>query len=334
MDVLNEISKRAKEIGVEVMKGLEQGEVPKLQGAVRHYPEGGGKRLRPVLAIAVAQAIAGDSGKRMAMPFAVCLELVHNFTLVHDDVMDNDPVRRGRKAVHVLYDVPTAIIAGDALFARAFDILATADVPSKHLKRLLSITANTVWLIAEGQQEDMDFERTPAEQLSVEDYMRMIRKKTAVLFECAAEGGALIADASEEQVAALRDYAYLLGMGFQIHDDILDLTSTEEVLGKPIGTDIRNGKRTLMVLHALSTLPEGDKRRNDLLKALGNESATKEEVDAAMSALHDSGSVEHARHMAADFAARARKDLDVLRDGEEKEFLTALVDYAVGERAT
>jgi geranylgeranyl diphosphate synthase type I len=203
MDVVKEINTRAKRLNVQIMSYLDGENDSKLMRAVRHYPEAGGKRLRPMLAQVVAEAV-GKAGDR-ALPFACSLEIIHNFTLVHDDVMDNDLVRRGRPAVHVLFDMPTAIIAGDALFARAFEIITDTEVPPQNIKQLIRSTAHTVWLIAEGQQEDMDFENIPAEELAMEDYMSMINKKTAVLFECAAEGGALIAGGTEAQVTAMKE---------------------------------------------------------------------------------------------------------------------------------
>lgn len=330
MDVLKEITKRAKEVDGQVMSYLEGNDDKKLMMAVRHYPRAGGKRLRPVLAEVVAEAV-GKAGDK-AIPFACSLEIIHNFTLVHDDVMDNDSMRRGRPAVHVLFDVPTAIIAGDALFARAFEILADTEVPPKDLQRLVRSTARTVWLIAEGQQEDMDFEKIPAANLSIKDYMGMIEKKTAVLFECAAEGGALIAGGSEAQIKSMKEYARLLGMGFQIWDDILALTGDEKTLGKPVGNDIRNGKRTLIVLHALHSLQESDPRRQTLLKALGNSKASLEEINAAIKALEDCGSIEHARRTALDYADKAKKELDCLPESREKAFLAGLMDFAVGRK--
>lgn len=330
MDVIAEITERAKRMDGQIMSYLEEGENQRLLMAAQHYPRAGGKRLRPVLAQAVAEAIGGAGQK--AVPFGACLEIVHNFTLVHDDVMDNDSMRRGRPAVHVLFDVPTAIIAGDALFARAFEVLSEVEVPPQSTRRLLKLTARTVWLIAEGQQEDMDFERIPATQLSIADYERMVWKKTAVLFEAAAEGGALIAGGTEEQVEAMREYAHHLGAGFQMWDDILALTGDEKTLGKPVGNDIRNGKRTLIVLHALHGLPEDDPRRQALLAALGNAKATPPQVQAAIQALHDSGSIDHARRLALEHAAEGKKRLESLPPGKEREFLAALIDYTVGRK--
>jgi geranylgeranyl diphosphate synthase type I len=328
MDVLKELGKRAKIVDGQVMSYLQGDDDKKLMLAVRHYPSAGGKRLRPVLAEVVAQAV-GNAGEK-AIPFACCLELVHNFTLVHDDIMDNDSMRRGRPAVHVLFDVPTAIIAGDALFARAFEVLAETDAPPQHMQRLFRITARAVWLVAEGQQEDMDFEKIPPAQLAIEDYMNMVYMKTAALFECAAEGGALIANGTEKQIAAMKEYARLLGIGFQIWDDLLALTGDEKLLGKPVGNDIRNGKRTLIVLHALHNMKESDPRRVTLLKALGNAKATPQEIADAIKALEDCGSIAYARKTATDYADKAKVELDCLPDGKEKEFLVALIDFAVG----
>jgi len=330
MDVIAEITERAKQLDGPIMSYLDDGENQKLLMAAQHYPRAGGKRLRPVLAQAVAEAVGGAGEK--SIPFGACLEIIHNFTLVHDDVMDNDTMRRGRPAVHVLFDVPTAIIAGDALFARAFEALSEVDVPPQSTRRLLKLTARTVWLIAEGQQEDMDFERIPATRLSIADYERMVWKKTAVLFEAAAEGGAIIAGAPEAQVDAMREYAHHLGAGFQMWDDILALTADEKTLGKPVGNDIRNGKRTLIVLHALHTLSENDPRRQTLLAALGNAKATPQQVQEAIKALEDSGSIEHARRLALDHAAEGKKKLEVLAPSKEREFLAALIDYAVGRK--
>ncbi len=247
--------------------------------------------------------------------------------------MDNDATRRGRPAVHVLYNVPTAIIAGDAMFARAFEVLSETDVPPKSTRRLFKLTANTVWLIAEGQQEDMDFEDISPADLSVDDYMNMIEKKTAVLFECAAEGAALIAGGTGDQIAYMKEYAHYLGLGFQIWDDILALEGDEKVLGKPVGNDIRNGKKTLIVLHAMHELDKADPRRRTLEKALGNDDATPAEIGAAIQALRDCGSIDHAKSIAKDYAVKAKKALDCLSESAEKEFLAEVMDFAVSRQS-
>lgn len=323
MDVMKEIIRRAEIIDDQLLSYLEDGEQAKLIRAVRHYPEAGGKRLRPVLAMLVADAIAGEGEK--AIPFGCCLEIIHNFTLIHDDVMDEDTLRRGRPAVHVLFDVPTAIIAGDAMFARGFEVLAMVDTPEGELRRLLSLVAKTVWIIAEGQQMDIDFESR--ESVSVGEYLEMIEKKTAVLFACAAKGAAIVAGGGQELERDMYDYALLLGLGFQIWDDVLGITADEERLGKPVGSDIRNGKRTLIVLHALEHADDDSKRM--ILSSLGCENATDEEVVNVIRELEKTGSIEFARNKAREFAKNAHKCLESLPDSDSKELLKALVDYSV-----
>ena len=327
--MLMDHQQRTKEIIKEVDRALiryvERGKHEKLIKAMRHYPEAGGKRMRPVMAILVAEAV-GKRGKE-ALPFGCSLEIIHNFTLVHDDVIDKDPIRRGRPAVHIAFDEPTAIIAGDALFAIAYDVLATTNVDGERLRRLLRTVSDTVFLVAEGQQIDVDNEDRPS--VSREEYLDMVEKKTAVLFACAAEGGAIIGNGTEEQIADMKEYARLLGIGFQIWDDVLGIKGDAKKVGKPVGSDIRNGKRTLIVVDALERL-EKDERKTVLTDALGNENATDEQVRAAVQLLEDVGSIEQARQFALDYAKRAKDLLSCLKDSEEKEMLREMVDYAVG----
>ncbi|MDD1769627.1 MAG: polyprenyl synthetase family protein [Methanomassiliicoccales archaeon] len=327
MDVAKEIYRRAREIDGPLMGYLDVGVYDKLRKAMWHYPEAGGKRLRPVMAVAAADAVGGKGKK--AMPFGCALEIIHNFTLVHDDVMDEDETRRGRPAVHVLFDVPTAIIAGDALFAVAFGTIAKTDVPDDRLRRLYQITSETVYLVAEGQQMDIDFESRT--DVGVDEYMEMVEKKTAVLFACAAQGGAIIAGGSEKQIKDMGEYARLLGIGFQIWDDVLGLTADERVLGKPVGSDIRNGKRTLIAVHALEKLGAAGRKKNAAaLKAFGNEKATEAQVKACVELFRKTGSIEHATNIALDYAEKAKRRLRSLKDSKDKQFLSELVDFAVG----
>lgn len=327
VDVNKELARMAKRVDKALLPYLETGDYEKLRRAMAHYPEAGGKRLRPTMAIKVAQAVGGEG--RDAVPFGCALEIIHNFTLVHDDVMDQDEMRRGRPAVHVLYDVPTAIIAGDALFALAFEILAKTKVDGERLRRLLRSVSRTVYLVAEGQQMDIDFESSP--DVTMGAYMEMVEKKTAVLFACAAEGGAIIGGGTERQIRDMREYARLLGIGFQIWDDVLGLTADQKVLGKPVGSDIRNGKRTLIAVHAMETLgPSGKRKHVKVLKALGDEHATDEEVRDVIDLFHDLGSLDYVKDMALDYAGRAKKKLRSLPGSRDREFLGALVDFSVG----
>ncbi|HUL39555.1 MAG TPA: polyprenyl synthetase family protein [Methanomassiliicoccales archaeon] len=327
MDVMKEISQGAKRVDAALLEYLEVGKYEKLRKAIRHYPEAGGKRLRPIMAMTVAEAV-GSKGQD-AVPFGCCLEIVHNFTLIHDDVMDEDSMRRGRPTVHVLYDVPTAIIAGDALFAVAFKVLATTPVDGERLRRLLESVSEAIYLVAEGQQMDIDFESRT--DVTVEEYMEMVEKKTAVLFACAAEGGAIIGGGTEDQIQGMYEYARLSGIGFQIWDDVLGLTASEKVLGKPVGSDIRNGKRTLIAVHALEELgPKGREKHATVLKAFGDTHASHAQVKKVIDLFESTGSIGHAKDVALDYAAKAKAKLDCLSESKEKQFLAALVDYSVG----
>ncbi|MCG7845300.1 MAG: polyprenyl synthetase family protein [Methanomassiliicoccales archaeon] len=325
MDHSNRMKEMVKEVDQSLLRYVEHGKHEKLIKAMKHYPEAGGKRMRPVMAILTAEAVGGRG--KQALPFGCALEIIHNFTLVHDDVIDQDPVRRGKPAVHIAFDVPTAIIAGDALFARAYEILADTDVDGERLRRLLRSVSDTVFLVAEGQQIDVDNEDRP--EVSREEYLDMVEKKTAVLFACAAEGGAIIGGGSEQQIASMKEYARLLGIGFQIWDDVLGIKGDAKKTGKPVGSDIRNGKRTLIVVDALERL-EKDPRKHILTDALGNVDASDEAVRAAIELLEDIGSIEHARKFALDYARRAKELLSCLHDSVEKDMLREMVDYAVG----
>jgi len=325
MDHTKKMKDMVKEINQAILLYVEHGKHEKLIKAMRHYPEAGGKRMRPVMAMLTAEAVGGRG--KAALPFGCALEIIHNFTLVHDDVIDQDPVRRGKPAVHIAFDTPTAIIAGDALFARAYEILADTDVDGEAIRRLLRSVSNTVFLVAEGQQMDVDNEERA--EVSREEYLDMVEKKTAVLFACAAEGGAIIGRGTEEQISSMREYARLLGIGFQIWDDVLGIKGDAKKTGKPVGSDIRNGKRTLIVVDALERL-EKDPRKIVLTAALGNANASDEAVQAATQLLEDIGSIEHARQFALDYAKRAKELLSCLMDCTEKDMLREMVDYAVG----
>ncbi len=326
MDIISLLSDRIDAVNLALTKALNIGDQDKLRKAIRHIPMAGGKRLRPVLAMLTADALSNKGEK--AIPFGVTLELIHNFTLLHDDVMDKDELRRGVKTVHVLFDEATAINAGDVLFARAFETLTMTDVNDAVLRELVREVAGAVRNIGEGQQLDKDFENRT--DISEGDYLKMIEYKTAMLFQIAVKGGAMIGEGSEEQINAMAEYGRLLGMGFQIWDDYLDLKADEDLLGKPVGSDIRNGKRTLMVVHALARL-EGEER-NKFLSVLGNQNASQDEVRKALQLMDNVGSTGYAEKMALDFAKKSKELLSVLPESEHKELLGKITDYMVRRR--
>ena len=238
-----------------------------LYDAVKHLPFAGGKRLRPIIACLACQAVGSNFLK--AIPFAVSLEIIHTFTLIHDDIMDKDMERRGKPAVHVKYGEDIAILAGDALFAKAFEIASYINdaIVVKKILRNLAIMAKE---ICEGQALDVYFEKL--EYVDEKQFLEMIEKKTAKMFEHAAMGGAIIGGGSMEEIKALQEYGLNLGMAFQIWDDCLDVIGKN--IGKPVGSDIREGKKTIIYLYAYKKAEE-----KEWLKNYGKKDASKKEID-------------------------------------------------------
>ena len=314
---------RVREINARLMSSFDAIEDANLKAAMAHYPAAGGKRLRPLLATIASEAVGGKADD--AVPFGVALEIVHNFTLVHDDVMDEDDTRRGIKTVHAQYGMPEAILSGDALFARAFEVVLESDLKDRGLVRLVEILARSVRLLAEGQQMDMDFEN--AKSVTSDQYMRMIELKTAVLYQAAAQGGAICGGAAKAQEEALAEYGRLMGLGFQIWDDVLDLLSDQETFGKPVLNDIRNGKKTLIVIQALEDLKGPE--RSEFLSVLGNEKATKQQLLRARDILDEVGAIEHATTVADGLVKGAKDRLSALKDSKHKTTLMAFADFMV-----
>lgn len=314
---------RVKKINEYLMRSLDVIENKTLKAAMAHYPAAGGKRLRPLLATMASEAVGGKP--EAAIPFGAALEIVHNFTLVHDDVIDEDDTRRGIKTVHSVFGVPEAILSGDALFARAFEVVLDSEVDDTDLVRLVDILARSVRLLAEGQQMDMDFE--DANKISSSDYMKMIEHKTAVLYSAAARGGAIVGRGTDVQEEALAEYGRLIGLGFQIWDDVLDLRSDKETFGKPVLNDIRNGKKTLIVIHALEDLKGSD--RAEFLSVLGKRDATPGELMKARDMLESVGAVDHAAKVAEELVKEAKKALKVVKNPAIKKSLTEFADYVV-----
>jgi len=314
---------RVEKINEYLMRTLDVIQDKNLKAEMAHYPAAGGKRLRPLLATVASEAVGGRADA--ALPFGVALEMVHNFTLVHDDIMDEDETRRGIKTVHAAFGVPEAILSGDALFARAFEVVLDSGVDAPRLVRLVDILAKAVRLLAEGQQMDMDFE--DAKKVTSDQYMKMIELKTAVLYSAAAQGGAIVGGATDEQEEALAEYGRLMGLGFQIWDDVLDLESDQVTFGKPVLNDIRNGKKTLIVVQALEDLKGPE--RTEFLSILGKKKATTKELERARDILDDVGAIDHAAKVADGLISEAKDKLSVLVNSPHKNALIAFADYMV-----
>lgn len=238
----------------------------------------GGKRIRPTLTL-IASALFGGNEKDV-LPAALALEVFHNFTLLHDDVMDKAEVRRGRPTVHVKWDENTAILSGDQMLIEAYKLLS--DVPADKLPQVLKWFNEMATGICEGQQYDVDFEHQS--QVTIDDYMMMIEKKTSVLLAYALKIGGYIAGASTAQLEALYQYGLHIGLAFQIQDDILDVYGDPKTFGKAIGGDICCNKKTLLLLTALET--EDAESKAELLQWLSVTDRNEEKI-AAVTALYN-----------------------------------------------
>lgn len=295
----------------------------RLGNAMMHLVEGGGKRMRATLPWLIAKAV-GDTHAGL-LDIGAAIETVHNFTLVHDDIMDDDEIRRGRNAVHVEYGMPTAINAGDAMLAIAFERLVQAEnLEPEDVAPLVNRIAWMVRRVSEGQQLDIEFEDRL--DVSEDDYLEMIEGKTAVMFWICAEIGARISGADEEIIQLMADWGKAVGLCFQLMDDVIDVLSDSATLGKPAGSDIAQGKRTLMVIHALRQPESPVKQR--LLAVLGKGDKVGEEALAdGLAALAELGSVAYAKEMAEAYHAQAHACLDQLDDNPAMVALRELTDF-------
>ena len=313
------LSKHKEIVEKEIMKSMNKIRQERLHGAMTHLFSGGGKRYRAILPRLVGEAIGNAHDGHYTLGSSI--EIIHNFTLVHDDIMDQDPIRRGLNAVHVEYDDATAINAGDAMLAVGFEILADSeDISPENLKFLVQSIGEMVRRVAEGQQEDFDFEKR--DYVSEEEYIAMIAGKTSAMFETCAETGAKLAGADSKTVEEMADWGLKLGLCFQLMDDLIDITGDTETLGKPAGSDVVQGKKTLIAIHALDS-------SNDLptfSKVYGQGECSDEDLERAVEELRNNGSIDYAMDRAMRYHSEAHKILDGLVPSPALEVLRQLTD--------
>ena len=313
------LSKHKEIVEKEIMKSMNKIRQERLHGAMTHLFSGGGKRYRAILPRLVGEAIGNAHDGHYTLGSSI--EIIHNFTLVHDDIMDQDPIRRGLNAVHVEYDDATAINAGDAMLAVGFEILADSeDISPENLKFLVQSIGEMVRRVAEGQQEDFDFEKR--DYVSEEEYIAMIAGKTSAMFETCAETGAKLAGADSKTVEEMADWGLKLGLCFQLMDDLIDITGDTETLGKPAGSDVVQGKKTLIAIHALDS-------GNDLptfSKVYGQGECSDEDLERAVEELRNNGSIDYAMDRAMRYHSEAHKILDGLVPSPVLEVLRQLTD--------
>ena len=282
----------------------------------------GGKMLRPSLTLIVSEAVGGN--KENALKSAAAIELIHTFSLIHDDIMDDDDMRRGMPSVHKVWGEDVAILAGDTLFSKAFEIIiGTQNTSPEQNNKSLATVADACVKICEGQALDMGFE--DRYDVTQDEYMEMIFKKTGALIAAATKIGAIMGGASEEVIDAMYEYGKLIGLAFQIQDDYLDIASDEETLGKPIGSDIAKGKMTIIAINGL----ENCENHDELLDLLKDDNNSKEDIDRAIEILNDCGAIEYARNLALDYVNNAKEVLEILPDSSFKQVLADIADFVL-----
>ena len=290
-----------------------QSDSPLIQQASMHLLRAGGKRIRPIFVFLSSKF--GNYSMETTAKVAVSLELVHMASLVHDDVIDDSDMRRGRKTVKAKWDNRIAMYTGDFIFSRALTSIGEIEMESVH--RLL---AETMLEICKGEIIQFDYQRRTEQ--SFRDYLRRIKRKTALLLSSSCELGALISDADPEVVRRLRNFGYYAGMAFQIVDDILDLTSSDKQLGKPAGSDLMNGHLTLPILY-IRNEPEFQPY---LTKAFAGTLSEKERT-AMLRYIRKSGAIEKAQEVSDLYLKKATSEIQSLPDSEAKKAFEQVAEF-------
>jgi len=301
------------------------GEPRDLYSASSYLIKHGGKRLRPYMVMKSCELLGGNV--KHALPAAAAIEMVHNFTLIHDDIMDNDEVRHGVPTVHMKFGMPVGILAGDLLFSKAFETISQsyARVPKEVSLLLVSTLAIACRDVCEGQAFDISMATSktiPAER----DYIKMIEKKTSSLFVASCAMGAIAANTTQSDVRKLSIFGKNLGIAFQIVDDLIGVIGDPKVTKKPVGNDLREGKKSLPILLAIK-MADG-KEKKTILGAFGNPSVSKLELKKAVDTITSLGIEKVIRQKASYHSNTAKKSISKYNTPARNELLS-LLDFVV-----
>jgi len=319
---LNSIEKNAKIVNQYLVSKL-KGNPHDLYSAASHLIVSGGKRLRPYMVMKSCEMLGGKT--KNAINAASAIEMVHNFTLVHDDIMDNDEMRHGVTTVHKKFGMPIAILAGDVLFSKAYQVVSSTSLPSNSVIELVSRLAKSCVDVCEGQLLDISMansEKIPSQS----QYIKMIEKKTAALFEVSCAMGAICANAKRKDVSNLSSFGKNLGIAFQITDDLIGVLGDPKITKKPVGNDLREGKKSLPILLAINRAKGENKEI--ILKAFSNSFATQDDIEKALKIIRRLKIEKTVRHQAQSYAQRAKKLLQSY-SGTAKKDLIALLSFVV-----
>ncbi|MDD1687903.1 polyprenyl synthetase family protein [Methanoregula sp.] len=317
---MSELSPYLKSVAQQIDRMIDRDYVKKageLNKASAHLLTAGGKRLRPAVVMLAADAVKQGSSREL-MQAALALEVTHTFTLIHDDIMDDDCLRRGVPTVHTKWDMPTGILAGDVLYSRAFEHISSVTAKDDAKVRAIKMLAKACADICEGQHMDMSFEHRT--DVTEAEYMEMVRMKTGVLYAAAAGIGATLAGGTEAQVNALYTFGQNTGIAFQIQDDLIDLLTPSEKSGKDQASDLREGKQTIIMIKAREKGLDLLKYKRDLSKA---------DIAAAIRELTDSGVLADVKKIATDLVADSNKHLSILPPSKERQLLMDVGEFFV-----
>lgn len=283
-----------------------------------HLLFSGGKRLRPLLIVLSARICGHESP--FVSKFATTFEFLHTATLLHDDIIDGASIRRGKAVAHSIYGAPVTVLVGDFLLARALCISAETEDPN--IIRVVSTITEEM-----SQGEIHQLVKKGDVRITEDDYMNIIRCKTGVLIEGACRCGAILAKAGEREENALTAYGRHLGLVFQIADDLLDYTAHTSELGKTVGADLREGKLTLPLIHALKQAQGADRRLMEAI--IANEDFTESDFKALLDLLEKYNGLDYAEKVASDNLALAKQQLEIFAPSETRDILETLADYAL-----
>jgi len=321
MKVSNSIKKNAKFVNKFLRKEL-NGNPKQLYDAASHLIIHGGKRLRPYLVLKSCQMLGGKQSDAISAASAV--EMIHNFTLVHDDIMDNDEMRHGVTTTHKKFDIPLAILAGDVLYSKAYNTISSkSKLSSNYTTQLVSKLSKTCIEICEGQVDDIKFaenKRIPTEK----EYVKMIEKKTAVLFEVSCAMGAICAKRKQKDVKNLSAFGRNLGIAFQITDDLIGIIGDSKITKKPVGNDIREGKKSLPIILAIKKAR--GQNRTKIMRVFGNSGASKQQINLAVNVIRSLGVEKEVRNIALKYAQRAEKSISSYT-GSAKNEMAGLLNF-------
>ena len=307
MNIINSLDKFRKKIEDEIDAIPSSDKIPLFYEPIHYINRLSGKKIRPLLTVLTGLAVGGKIEN--LLPPAAAVELLHNFSLVHDDIMDDDDTRRGNQTVHVKWDIGTAILTGDGLLGLAYrKLLSTPNITNLEITRLFT---DAMLEICEGQALDKTFEEK--QSIAEDDYLEMIRKKTATLIQLACQIGAIVGEGNPEEIKSLTDFGQQLGMGFQIQDDLLDLFADEELLGKRIGSDVLMNKKTIISIR--------------LSKKRGEPADDIKSVDKFRQLIESHGLAEEIQIVADSYIKEAKDLLGRIPPNEYTSYLYDLTEY-------